>query len=897
MGKSRRACAMETIHRLYRAIVNLFRRRRLDAEMKEELEHHLTMAMERNVAAGMNAEAARRMARTDFGGVDQVAERVRDTWGTRMIDGIWRDLRLVGRQLRRSPGFTVVALATLALSLGANTAIFSLVHGVLLRPLPYAESHRIVRVLTVSPGGGLNGISTLDFLDWQSQNTCFDFMAAHWSDSVSLTKMGEAVQIPEERVSARYFDIFGVRAALGRTFVEGEDQVGKDQVVVISHGLWQSQFGGVADIVGGSIHLNGTPHTVIGVLPQNVPFERQSARLWRPLAFKPENMTRDFHWLGSFARLREGVSLQMARAEMDAIGASLAESFPESNEDSGVAVDAFSEVVVGDDLRRSFYTLFAAVGMVQLIACANLANLSLMRAVGREREISIRVAIGAGRKVLVRQFLTESLVLALLGGGLGILIGQLALEGFQAALPPFALPSEAVIGLSQPVLWFSFLLTLLTGVGVGLLPALHAARPNLTSSLRQGGGGAGSSPTLTKVRNVLVVGEIALAFVLLAGSGLLMQSLSKLGEVDPGFDSANVLTFGLPMSPEQYPDPVELNTYLGDIRSRIEALPGVTGVAMTTSLPMRGWGFGVPFEIAGQDAGASSDRKVCFYKMVSPSYFQTLGMNLRRGRPLRETDTRGSSPVTVINERLVDRFFAGEDPIGKRIIAQEIVPGKSQLGAEIAWEVVGVVWNEAVGGLRRQNRGTPGMYVTNYQNAAYQQSVVVRSEIDTTLLRPAILSAVRTINPDQAITELKALEDIKNDSLSNSRFRVTLFGLFAGVSLLLAAIGIYGVISYAVTQRTREIGIRRALGASQPNVLWQVLRNGLSLTGFGLVLGGLGALGLGRFISSLLFGVDERDPLILIGVAGALAVVSVIACFLPALRATKVEPTIALRAE
>ena len=398
-----------------------------------------------------------------------------------------QDIRFGCRTLLKSPGFTLVAIVTLALSLGANTAIFSFVDAVLLKPMPYAHPERIMRVLEAPPGGGRNGISTLNFLDWQKQNTCFQYLAARTGGSTALTGIEEPVQIPGAKVSAHYFDIFGVKAALGRTFIDGEDEVGKHHVVVLSHTLWQNQFGGDPAIVDRKIVLDGEPHVVIGVLPKDSPFERGYSRLWRPLAFKPENMTRNFHWFGAMGLLKPGVTLEQARAEMDAIGKRIAADFPDSNKDWGVGVDPLTETHVNDRLGRSLYVLLAAVGMVLLIACANLANLSLMRVVGREREIAIRLALGAGRWALVRQFLTESLLVAFAGGIAGVLVGRLAIGGLQAVMPPFTLPSEASVGLDGRVLLFSFGLTLLTGLLVGLFPALQAARPNLTNSLKQGG--------------------------------------------------------------------------------------------------------------------------------------------------------------------------------------------------------------------------------------------------------------------------------------------------------------------------------------------------------------------------------------------------------------------------
>ena len=807
-----------------------------------------------------------------------------------------QDIRYGCRTLLKSPGFTLVAVATLALALGANTAIFSFVNAVLLEPPAYAEPDRIVRVLEAPPGGGRNGISTLNFLDWQRENTVFDFMAAQTGGSVALTGIEEPVQLPGMRVSAHYFDIFGVSAAQGRTFAEGEDQAGKDKVAVISHVLWQTQFGGDPGLVGRTIQLDGEPHTVIGILPQGSPFDRGFARIWRPLVFKPDNMTRNFHWFGSMARLKKDVTLEQARAQLDTIGKRIAADHPDSNKDWGVGIDPLTEIMVGKQLRTSLYVLLTAVGMVLLIACANLANLSLMRVVGREREIAVRTALGAGRWALARQFLTESLLISLAGGLLGLGLGWLAMTGLKLIVPRFALPSEADVALDGRVLLFSFGLAVVTGLAVGLFPALQATRASLTQSLKQGGVG-GTAGAHSRVRSTLVVTEIALAFVLLTGAGLLIRSLGKLGAVDPGFDDTNVLTFRFPTSDQRYPDPAALGSYLRQVRARLEALPGVTGVALTSALPMQGWGYGMPFQLADQETVDRANRRACFFKMVSPSYHRTLGMRLLKGRLLAETDLHGSPPVTVINETMARKHFGGKDPLGKRILVQEIVPGKTQLGDEIPWEVVGIVADEAVGGLDSNRDNNPGMYVSNEQSPVYFNSVVVRAANNPALLREAIKKAVREISPDQVMPDMKDLAVIRDESLGNNRFRVLLLGSFAGVSLLLSAIGIYGVISYSVTQRTREIGIRAALGAGRGDVMRLVLRHAMGLAVLGLLLGVAGSFGLTGLLQSLLFGIGDRDPVTLVSVFLILGVVALFACLLPARRATRVDPVIALRAE
>jgi putative ABC transport system permease protein len=805
-------------------------------------------------------------------------------------------MRYAIRTLRRSPGFTIVALLTLALGIGANTAIFSFVNGVLLKPLPYRDPHGIVMVWEKPPGGGRNGISTLNFLDWKNQNTVFDHMAAfNWGGSVTLTGSGQPEELPGVRVSAPYFDIFGVQPVLGRTFAPDEDRLGKSQVVVLSHRLWQNRFGADPSIVGRTLTLNGKPCTVIGVMPANSPFDRTWAQLWMPLAFEPGDMTRDYHWMISFARLRPGVTLETAQSAMNAIGARIAEAYPGSNKGWGVTVQSFEDQVVDRHLRSSLLVLLAAVGAILLIGCANLANLTLARGAAREREIAVRAALGAGSWRLIRQLLTENLLIAGAGGALGLALGYAMIRGLIRLAPPFSLPSEADVSIDPTILLFTLAVSLITALLFGLAPAIHATRVDPASSMKEGGRSATTGAGRARLRSALIVSEVALAFVLLAGAGLLVGSFFRMLQVDTGFSSDNVMTARLPIARNRFTHPEQLLQYVRLLNERLRAAPGVRDVAFSNVLPMEGWGDGMPFLIAGRPFVDRANRRACFYKRVTSSYFGTLDIHLLRGRGFNDRDTRGGAPVTVINQEMAKRYFKGEDPIGKRILIQEILYGQPGLGPEIPWEVVGIVGDEQTGGLTDDK--SAGLYVTFDQSPTNDLNMVLRGSVDPRTLTSAIHAAVHAVDKNQSIADLETLEKIKSGTVASDRMRTMLLGIFAALALLLAAIGIYGVIGYSVTQRTHELGIRAALGASRGSLLAMVIRRGMRLTLMGLAIGVAGALALTRLLGSLLFGISPRDPLTLIAVAAVLSAVALLACYIPARRAAGVDPMVALRYE
>jgi putative ABC transport system permease protein len=791
--------------------------------------------------------------------------------------------------------FSAVAIATIALTIGANTAMFSLVHGMLLRPLPYPDADRIVRVLERLPSGGITGVSTLNYLDWTKQSTVFEYMAAEAGWRATLTGGPEPVLIQAARASAHYFDIFGVKPALGRTFLPDEDQLGKDRVVLLSHALWETQFGADPAILGRDIRLDGEPYTVVGVLPKGGPFDRASARLWAPLAFQPSNSRRDYRWLGASAKLRPGVTLKRARAEMDVIGRRLADAHADANKGRGVAVDRLARVLVGPDLRTAITVLFAGTVLVLLIGCANLANLALARSIARERETAVRAALGAGRWRLVQQCLIEHVVLSVCGGIAGAGVAYLMMKWIRSLIPPSALPPAVDIGMDGSALLFTLIVAIGTGLLFGIVPALRSTNPKLVDSLKHGGHAATAGTPARRIRSVLVVAEIALAFVLLVGSGQLMRSFFKLLDVDPGFIAANVLTAGLPITREQHPDLVELNTYLASIRAAVEAVPGVRETAMTSVLPLRGWGYGLPYSIAGREQGEQDYRPPAFFKIVSPSYFHALGIKRLAGRVLSDNDRAGSPRVALINETLAKREFANEDPIGHHIRVRELVPGKTGFGEEISWEIVGVIAGEKITGLGDEVSG--GMYVSNEQSPTYDIDLIIRAGVPPQSLQKALRVAVDRVNKDQALSDVSTLQQIVDQSMRGNRVMSMLVTVFAAIALLLATLGIYGVIAYTTAQRTREMGIRAALGASIGDLRMLVFLGGMRLTLIGLAIGFAATFATTRVLSSMLYGVGVRDPLTIAGVAAFLSGVAGLACFLPAWRSTRLDPMEALRCE
>jgi len=871
-------------------------RRSRESSMQQELEAHIACEAEEQIDRGVDPVTAREAAIKAFGNRAIMMEDARRVWTWAWLGHLTQDLKYALRNLRKSPGFTAVTIATLALGIGATAAIFSFVNAVLLKPLPYPYPERIVSVSEKLPSGSSNFISTLNFLDWGRQNRCFQFLSAIARDKVTLTGSDSPEELNVHRVSASYFKVLGVDAELGRTFAPDEDQVGKDQEVVLSNGIWRSRFGGDPKVIGRKITLDARSYTIIGVLPANSEFDRTWAVMWLPLAFTPANMTRNYHWLYAIASLEPGVTLKQAREQMDAIGARIAALYPDSNKGWGVTVNPYTDEVVQPELRRSLWVLLAAVGAVLLIGCANVANLTLARGMDREHEIAIRSALGARRLRLIPQLLTESIFLGILGGVAGLALGNAFMRGMKVWLPPDMLPPQANVRMDYGVLLFTMVIGILTGILFGLAPALSGTRPDLFRSLKESGRTtAGLTPH--RMKTALVVAEVALSFVLLAGAGLLIRSFNRLASLNPGVDTTNVLAMDLPMPRTEFTNSTTLTNYLREVTQKVRSVPGVRDVAITDKPPMEGFANGAPFLIEGRE-DIPSQRPVSGFKVIGPSYFDTVGMRLLKGRSLDESDVAAAMPVTVINETMAKTYFKGEDPIGKRILIRQLVFGKSARGPEIPWQVVGVVRDEKVGGkVFSLDEDIPVVYVTFYQSPGFSNSLVVRAAMDPLLLSGSIEQAIWKVNNNQAVANIETLGEIESQSVAPARLRTALLAIFAGIALLLAAVGIYGVVSYSVGQRVREMAIRLALGASPGDLLKLVIGKTMLVVLVGLALGGGAALALTRVLASLLYDTSPTDGVTWVVAGALLATVALLACYFPARRVTKVDPLAVLRFE
>ena len=797
------------------------------------------------------------------------------------MDTLFRDIRYGLRSLLKRPGFTVVALIALALGIGANTAIFSLVNAVLLRPLPFAEPDRLVWMWgNIRSGGNRASVSPLDFLDYRKQNTTFEEFAAAFSVplALNLTGSGEPERLTAAGVTGNYFQALGVKPALGRTFRLENESPGRDQVAVLSYGLWQKRFGGDPAIVNKTVTLDGKACEILGVMPKDFNFP-QAAELWFPLNFdiSPGMKQRKAHFLRPIGKLKAGVTLAQAQADTDAVARRLEEQYPDTNRGWNLRLVSLREQLVGNT-RPTLFILFGAVGFVLLIACANVANLLLVRAAARQKEIALRTALGAGRFRIVRQMITESVLLALLGGSLGTLLAIWGVD-LLVAVSAGSIPPTAQVRIDATVLGFTLLISLLTGVLFGLVPALRTMQLNLSESLKEGGrsGSEGAGRNLT--RNVLVVFESAVAVVLLIGAGLLIRSLIELQNTKPGFDAHNVLTMRFDLPEKKYRASEYTVHFFKELESRIGSLPGVESVGLISELPLSGQPNDMPYTVEGRpDLGSDDD-----FRRVNTQYFRALRIPFVRGRNFTEQEVQQGAKVVVISELLAQQVFPNEEPLGKRLVMM--------MGNQ-PFEIIGVVGDIRHRGLESQPLAA--MYMPTYEPG---MNLVIRTPGDPTTLAAAVRKEVQAIDADQPVAAVKTMEQWLDTAVAAPRYRTALLGLFALVALILASTGIYGVMSYSVTQRTHEIGVRMALGARQLDVLKLVVRQGMVLVVIGVGTGLAGAVALTRVMSSLLFGVGAKDPTTFISVATLLTIVAFVACYIPARRATKVDPLVALRYE
>jgi putative ABC transport system permease protein len=797
------------------------------------------------------------------------------------------DLRYALRQLVKAPSFTAIAILTLALGIGACSAIFSVVNTVLLRPLDYPEPDRIVVIReTQVPKFPEFSVSPPNFVDWEKQTKSYEHLAAYSGAGLNLTGEGEPQRLVGVKVTAHYFDVYGVKPILGRFLLPEEDAVGKNHVVVLSHGFWQRVVGGARDVVGRAIQLNGEPYTVVGVAPSGFGAASE-VDVWTPMAFKPDetdNKNRGAHYVNAAGRLKPGVTVAQAKAELEVIATQLAQQYPDSNKGWGIFMMPMQDYTVRD-VKPVLYTLLGAVGCVLLIACANLANLLLARATARHREISIRAALGASRARLVRQLLTESVVLSLCGGLAGLLLARWGLDAL-LALAPTSLPRVTEIRLDSGVLVFSLALSVLTGLIFGIAPAWLAARADVNEALKQGSRGSTEGGARGRLRSALVVLEVTFALMLLGGAGLLARSFMQLAHVDPGFNPENATLLRLSLPQKKYALPEQQNAFADALLDRVKTLPGVQAAGITQSMPLVN-DMVLGFNIEGRPAIAPSDLPSTNYYAVTPDYFRAMGIRLIRGRIFTPQDDAKAPRVAIVNETMARQHFPNEDPIGKRINITN--------GPDTWREIVGIVADIKQYGV---DKATSAQSYEPFAQVPFSSlNVVVRTSGPPAALLGALRPAVYALDKDQPIGAIRPLEEIMADSLARQRFAMTLLTVFSLVALVIAAVGIYGVMAYNVVQRTGEFGIRMALGAQQGDVLRLVLAQGGKLIGIGLVVGLAATLAASRAMGSMLFNTSAQDPLTLGMITVLLGAVALVACLLPANRATKVNPIEALRTE
>ena len=877
-----------------------FFRRRRNRDLDDEIETHLRMAIRDRVARGENPADAEAAARRELGNEALVKEVTREQWGGASLERFLQDARYGLRLLRRSPSFTLVAVAALALGIGANTAIFGVVHGVLLRPLPFPESGRIVALepLITRPARIAASGSYPDFFDWRAQSRSFSAMASYRGVGFALTGTPQAAHVQAQAVSSDFLKVLQAAPLHGRGFLPEDDRPGA-RVALLAHAFWSSRYGADPGIVGRTIGLDGSEYTVIGVMPRGFqfPIDEEPSDLWTSMSMdaegdKPWTSNRGLTTLAIIGRRKPDVPLAAAQAEMNGIARNLARQYPDDNRDRDeIRVRPELERVVGD-VRTPLLVLLGAVGCILLIACANVASLLMARASARQRELALRAALGAGRRRMLRQLITESLMLALLGGGAGLL---LAVAGTRLLLrfSPERIPRLDQVGLDGTVLAFTFGVSLLTGLLFGAAPAMRLARADLWELLKEGGrgaeGGAGAGPGADRFRSALVVAQTAIAVVLLAGAGLLFESFRKLRSVDPGFSPANVSTFHTSLPEAEYGDAARQRRFYDELLASVRRRPGVGSAAAIFPVPFSTSRIGISFTIEGRPV-AKADEPSAEYRQVSPGYFGTLKIPMLDGRDFTDGDRPEAPPVVIVNSAFARTFFPGESAVGKRIH-----PGVARDGESVTREIVGVVGDVRHVGLDAESR--PEFYVPYAQLSISDMTVVARMDPGSGSVAADARTLVAAMDPNVPVYRVRTLEAAILQSIQQPRFNALLLGLFAGVALVLTGVGLYGVLGYLVALRTHEIVIRMALGARRADILRMIVRRGLVLAFAGVVVGLAAAAAVTRLFRSLLFEVAPTEPLAFAAAAIALSAVAIAASAVPAWRATRLDPNQALRAE
>jgi putative ABC transport system permease protein len=874
-----------TLKRRWRALIH---KRAVEQELDNELQFHLDKDIAENIKSGMTAEDARYEALKAFGGLEQSKEAARDARGVTVIENVLEDARYSLRLLTKSPAFTFVVLLTLALGIGANTAIFSFANGILLRPLPYPQSDRLVVLDENALKRGANSlmVSYPNYLDWQQQNTVFQGIGVYFgTNRFALSGIGPPEELRGSYISHGLLEVLRVAPILGRTFTEAEDTDGQDNVVILGYDLWQRRFAGQQNILGQKILFNNFPRTVVGVMPPGFKFPEVS-ELWAPLALTTKTFTRTDHGLSSIARLRDGVSVEQAQAEMTVIASRIEQENPVTNEGLGVSVKSLHQNLSGD-YRQALLILLGVVGCVLLVACVNVANLMLARASARQKEVALRSALGASRWRVIQQLLIESLILAAGGGILGLVLSVWALRVLLQSIP-IKLPFWMNFGLDFRVLGFTAAVTMLTGLIFGVVPALQSSRVDLNDALKEGGRGSGNT-VRGRSRSLLVVTEIALSLVLLVGAGLMIRSFLRLRSVDVGLNPRGVMTAMIILPRMKYPEGPQRAAFFKQLVERVKAIPGVEAAGATGTLPLGGMFWGRSLTVEGFPVLSVGQAPMIQHTVVTPGYFQTMGIPLLYGRDFTDADAKGAQLVTIIDERLARKYWPNEIPLGKRV---RFGPPEDN---EPWHTIIGVV--SAVRHQRMQEDTAESVYLPHLQIPTSGMALVARTTSDPGVVVPAIRSAVFGLDPDIPVNEVAPMEKVIAESIWQPRLYAALFAVFAAGALILAVIGIYGVMAYLVVTRTHEIGVRMALGATARDVFKFIVGRGMKLTAIGVLFGVGGAYGLTRLMRGLLFNTSTTDPLVFVVISLLLTLVAFLACYIPARRATKVDPLVALRYE